>query len=98
MIFEHRQPFSIRSAQDPGLAVSGATAKKFDTLNYKPLLISQRNAPPAEFRFPRIGDVEAGGLQLFANLHDLRQAQFGCSQRFTHLQMVHGSEAPYLRK
>ena len=30
------------------MAVSGTTAKKLGTLNYKPILISQRNAPPAE--------------------------------------------------
>src|SRR5437667_6484372 len=93
LIFEHRQPFSIRSAQDPGLAVSGTTAKKFGTLNYKPLLISQRNAPPAELRFPRIWHVEASGLQLFANLLDLRRAQLGRLQRFLGFQMVHGREA-----
>ena len=75
------------------MAVSGATAKKFGTLNYKPILISQRNAPPAELRFPRVGDVEAGGFQLFANLLDLRRAQLGRLQRFAGFQMVHGRDA-----
>src|SRR5260370_4897927 len=78
---EHIDPPSVRTANQPCLAITGAAAQHLRAADDEPVAAGDREPAPAQLRLPGLGRVEACLLDLIQNLLDLGGRELAAAMR-----------------
>src|SRR5690348_5583623 len=75
LIGEEAVPFPLDPAEEPGLAIAGATAEEPGPADHKTVTVAEAQPTGAQLGLPILGRIEAGLLDLGDDLVDLARRQ-----------------------